>query len=426
MAVVARAPGDNADKSQYSIAQYDDGYDTASWSSNRVPSAELNLQDYTVKVLSSGRSSYPKGSVITLPGGSKFIKSTAYNTSTTELVVAGAHEINRYSEVPGYSRGNARVYDSGRYAGALLGNYGIISNSIPTDMRNEAVTKALNKLADQKVNLGENFATFGQTVRLFSSKAGLLAAALKAAKNKDAWRKYLRKSARDLSRRGSLETAAQEYLAYIYGLRPLMQDVYNARETVRALESKTLLLKGVGRAIRSTGASQTSFATLATGALSSRLGGSGTRRVKCTLWARPDPNFQGLRALNQLGLSNPLGLAWDLIPWSFCVDWLLPVGPVLYALSARMGLIFVDGSISCRASEDLIFEYRVNSANFGSARSRYDPDQVGQCIVSRNYEGYSRQTITSWPLPGLWIDADPLRGDRPFKALALLIAGLKR
>jgi hypothetical protein len=48
--------------------------------------------------------------------------------------------------------------------------------------------------------------------------------------------------------------------------------------------------------------------------------------------------------LAQTGFTNPVNLAWELLPFSFVVDWFLPIGPYLEALSAFDGLTLLDGS----------------------------------------------------------------------------------
>ena len=143
--------------------------------------------------------------------------------------------------------------------------------------------------------------------------------------------------------------------------------------------------------------------------------------MNCHLWARLDPEWQGARAFNQLGLLNPVSLAWELVPWSFVVDWVLPIGSVLSALSAPAGLIFIDGSLSARTSA----EGPYTQVCFWPGYSNDSWNAVNQHATgSCHYEGYVRQHLTDWPLPGFWIDSDPLRGDRIFKALALAIANL--
>lgn len=218
---------------------------------------------------------------------------------------------------------------------------------------------------------------------------------------------------------------AREYLTYVYGLKPLMQDVYGLSELMKSQSKPPLLLKAVGKAARSE-----SGGTVGTNVTGSRTIGfveaqKETQKVKCTLWARLDENSNGLRTLNQLGLANPISLAWDLMSYSFVVDWFVPVGPVLSALSARFGLKFVDGSISTRTSATQVYDFQLNMSN-ATANALNEGFRLQRGRYPIQFEGFNRSVLTDFPIPGLWFSEDPFRGDRSLKALALGILALKR
>jgi hypothetical protein len=42
-------------------------------------------------------------------------------------------------------------------------------------------------------------------------------------------------------------------------------------------------------------------------------------------------------SLSALGITNPLLIAWEVVPYSFVVDWVLPVGTWLESLDALLG-----------------------------------------------------------------------------------------
>jgi hypothetical protein len=46
----------------------------------------------------------------------------------------------------------------------------------------------------------------------------------------------------------------------------------------------------------------------------------------------------------QTGFSNPINLAWEVLPFSFVADWFLPIGSYLETLTAFQGLTFLSGS----------------------------------------------------------------------------------
>lgn len=359
------------------------------------------------------RPTYEKGTLVKLPSGFQFRNSTSYSHESWEM--GPSHPAT--SE----SRWNGRHYvceDSGIDSFLFLHSRPVLKGSgIPDSMRNEAITKALNDIGNQKVNVGENLGTAHQTVRLFAGKAGFLAGALLAAKEKELWKQFLDKSARDLGRRGIPEFAAQQYIEYVYGLRPLVQDVFNGYELTKEGFKDPILISGNGHSAREYTKDETPGPASGSATLS-RVNWRSSVKVKCRLTATPKDDWLFLRHLNQLGLLNPASLAWELVPWSFLVDWLLPIGPVLAAYSAPAGLDFIDGYISARTRENHIGEYHCTFV--GNPESGFE--RPAQFPIS--YEGYHREKITRWPRPGLWVDQSPIRGDRSIKAAALAILNL--
>ncbi len=360
------------------------------------------------------RPSYLYGAKSKLPGGSTWITPTAYSHYSRTMTPASIEATAGYRDS---SKRLITVSDTGRDLTALTGQWVSVLSTIPQDARNEAVTKALNAIADQKINVGENLATFRTTLGMFTSRAAKLNSMLKSGLREKSLRPYFRRTGRSVRRnQGTLNNAASLYLEYTYGLKPLMDDVYTAYKLLQDEGVKALLLTGEG-----TGSRQQSGkpdVKLTTGyAHAIRKSATARTKVRCKLYARIDPNHQGLRALNQFGLLNPLGLAWDLVPFSFVLDWFIPVGPVLYALSAPAGLSFVGGTIAGRRTEVHTFQY-----------SCFDPaaklDFNSPAFPTVTVEDYVRNNLASWPLPGLWVSPNPFSADRPLKALALSIASL--
>lgn len=55
------------------------------------------------------------------------------------------------------------------------------------------------------------------------------------------------------------------------------------------------------------------------------------------------PQNAALASLSKLGLANPAEVVWELVPFSFVLDWFLPVGDWLSTLDAAVGYEFLDG-----------------------------------------------------------------------------------
>jgi hypothetical protein len=292
-----------------------------------------------------------------------------------------------------------------------------------TNLRNAAQVKALNSISDQKAGIGEDLATFAQTVELFRGNATSLYDILKAFKEDRLMRNLRRLSYKDILALGSRKTA-NRYLEYVYGWKPLVSDVYGVYQLLKEYGNgnKPIILHGHGSVKQSdTKFYQYKFAGWQAGNHWYTRTTNETVKSKCDLYARIDSSVAPLRALNQLGLLNPTSIAWEIVPWSFVVDWLIPIGPWLNSLSAKVGLNFVSGTSSERISRTHEGEWHTvplsNSSNILEDRP------LPFTVID---ELYNRQALTSWPTPLPYVNLTPLSGDRPFKALALLIANLKR
>lgn len=362
------------------------------------------------------------GQWITLPGGGKFRLPTPYVRRVCKLLVGGGQNTRLAPDV--YYTTNGGGYRADLLLNAdcpvmdtQIPGFGKLFDfpSPPTDMVNEAHTKALLDIADQKAGIGEDLATFRQTIGLLKSPCSALLGGLSFVKGQKSFRELLGLSRRDLQRRGPLTPAAEKYLEFVYGWKPLMQDIYGVIQLMKEQGNKSLLLTGTGVSRFQYAVPQTTSSDWSANN-ETVLGPLNQHAVmKCKLWSRIDPNHTGLRALNQLGLVNPASLAWELVSWSFVVDWFVPIGSVLQALSAPAGLIFVSGTDNFKVQ--LTGPYVHWYTYLGKSGT-----PAGGTVLHLSYR---RNPLTDWPLPGFWFSSNPFSGDRSLKALALSIAKLK-
>lgn len=401
------------------------------WWRVRTPSNSSSNKSGSSPLGEETKSPLQKGVWVQFPFGAKFRKATGYTRSRL-IMAPGASDHSTYSSLYRYvysstPGGNIGNWRTANWSFRLNPDFAIPSingaPAIETYERNEAVTKALNEIADGKAQLGEGLATLGQTVRLFKNPVDGLIKGIRKIYNDRDLRPYLLKSYRDMLRAGVSKTVANRYLEYVYGIVPLMQDIYGVSELAKSQLPLGQFLHGKGQAKRELSSGDMEYSNVSAAQMEFYRNIKGNSVSRCHLWATLDPNYSGTRALNQLGLLNPVSVIWELVPYSFLIDWALPIGPVLSALTAPAGLNYVNGSISRRVTANWLWEAggRPSGQPYGGSLAN------AQC----RYEGYRRDVITSWPRPGLWFDSDPLRlasdkSDRVFKALALAIAGLPK
>lgn len=149
--------------------------------------------------------------------------------------------------------------------------------------------------------------------------------------------------------RSAAKNVSATWLEYHFGWEPLVKDIYNA---IDVLQNPYQPVRVVGRAK----ASRTTD-------------DSGTRnrwyvdtqstfgwRISADL-SVSNPN---LYRANQLGLVNPASIAWELVPFSFVVDWFLPVGAFLDSYTAFMGLSIANGMSTVFERTKLRYTYQYN------------------------------------------------------------------
>jgi hypothetical protein len=109
-----------------------------------------------------------------------------------------------------------------------------------------------------------------------------------------------------------------------------------------------------------------------------------------------------------MGLENPLAVAWEVVPFSFVLDWWIPVGNILQAYSDARGLSFGSGYTSHRtsASVDTHYEYH------GGGESHVQSSR-------RVWFGHDRVALNDFAIPGPYQKQNWFNMEKGLTALAL-------
>lgn len=119
--------------------------------------------------------------------------------------------------------------------------------------------------------------------------------------------------------------ASSLWLETHFGWTPMIGDIYNAVDVIQRPFPKARDVKG-----RSTTRLTTKYSGIYSGTATTKLRGMYYGKVEVT-----NPN---LLLANQLGLVNPLSVAWELVPFSFVVDWFVNVSQILSSVTDLLGL----------------------------------------------------------------------------------------
>jgi len=284
-------------------------------------------------------------------------------------------------------------------------------------LNERAVTRLLLESKDQKANLAQTFAERGQTARLLVStikrvdsaikslKKGNLAGAASALGIKvsaSRQRRYSKSWKEDQAK-----AIANTWLELQYGWIPLLKDVVGAAE---------LLAQHVIREVRTRvvkSASQTMWVDgiAPSGAAPFKLSRKVRRKVTVkyvAYWSTSPVNH----SLAQVGITNPLLIAWELLPWSFVYDWFVPIGNYISTLDSTFGLAFEKG---CKT----VYEQIIVTGHTLSGRVPYTGQGTGT-LLSVDVSGaeyrdevvnITRTTLNEWP------SSVPPSFKNPFSAL---------
>lgn len=308
----------------------------------------------------------------------------------------------------------------------LYGNAPTVGSGYLTDrLDREARLELLLKLKDSKANLVQSLAERkqlqtmigGVTMKIAETlhhlrRGNLLGAAstLGLTVGKRAAQRY-RKKHRGIKTRDDLDRVLSSGILTVqYGIRPLLSDVRGAAETffqkrLRDIDETTLK-------VRKNGSAEDHWSRFdAPGTVSKR-----STSVQATVkygvtYAMGD---EIIHTLAQIGISNPFLVAWELLPWSFVIDWFIPIGKYLEACDATNGLSFVDGYKSVK----LVYR-EIDSQNTAYANS-YGGHTTGAIKASFTQESFSRIAINGFPEVPFPSFRNPFSWEHALNGIALL------
>jgi len=299
----------------------------------------------TVVVGRRFKSATQRGSLLKLPDGTLFRKATAYRRCIIRLTSGGSAIWHTTSGGYRYMY----VADDSRHAsGVTLSNQsgfnlttGLVS--VNSNIVNRAVAEALNKVRNNRIELGTSLAEAGRTIDHLAGLCARLVRLYSAFRSRAGFARTFQEFMS--ASRGSSRTAraaSKAWLEYKYAITPLMSDIRSVMDIAQKGLSRDTLLFNVQRTVTGPLAPD-GFIMTSSERPNSTISGRMEESAKVTFWGRiMDPR---LTMYTALGLDNPWAIAWEIVPFSFVIDWLLPIGDWLRSITATLGVTYVDGHI---------------------------------------------------------------------------------
>jgi len=242
------------------------------------------------------------------------------------------------------------------------------------------------------VSLAEMHKTIDMIVNVASTLRNLRRALIRNASPSDIYQILGGKVKKATTKSKSLDPITNRWLEYRYGWTPLVMELQGA---LKALDkSRNIKLRGTarGKAIKSF-TSETSLSNRPLFNASPAFGNvdllfTQHERVECRSYVlfEVSKDFQTAR---DFGFTEvPLAM-WELVPFSFVVDWFIPIGDWLEAVTPKLGVTILAEGITTRRSTQL--QRRVTAWHKVIAGLySFDVDGTDGLIDSRDYQTFVR------------------------------------
>lgn len=204
------------------------------------------------------------------------------------------------------------------------------------DVHNRCYAKYIEQARGVSSQLGATAAEWSQSERMIAQRAGQMTKAFRALRRGLPFEFFkelgmLHRMPRRLPRRSDPKKAGDLWLEWHFGWVPLVGDIH---DSVQVLQKPIPDLIKVKARARSGPLFWDTSSQTATRIRTNYLYGEYREQIG----ARVRVSNPNMLLANSLGLVNPVGVLWEVVPFSFVVDWFIPVAQFIDAWTDTLGL----------------------------------------------------------------------------------------
>jgi hypothetical protein len=179
-------------------------------------------------------------------------------------------------------------------------------------------------------------------------------------------------------------SVAASELVYSYGVAPLLSDTFDVVEALRLRLTHPVFRRYYTKCEAATYGKEEG--TPSSSGYTGRWSAKKSQRVNAYVEFDLEK-----AALVNYGWQNPASLVWEVIPYSFVVDWMIPVGDYLASLDALRAVSTAKVSVTEKFKYGHAYRsyYKISGTPYYSMNG------------TRNYNSHKRTIYNSIPLPAL-------------------------
>lgn len=295
----------------------------------------------------------------------------------------------------------------------------VYNRAVALNLKNRAVSECRQKAAQVKLDLSEALVGLPESVIMVAQRTKQVLNAYLALRRGN-WKgalAWLGLSPSRWHKTLGQKSMQQAWLELQYGWLPLLGDIWSGIKL-----SNELLSGGTKTHAYAKRQLETDLWTygLTSGGPSIWL------NPQITTWGRTSVDVRynfgvsnaNIAFLNSLGVLNPFYTVWVAVPFSFVVDWFLPVGDWLQSISSTLGLQFIDGYITQRS-----WGYaEVSSSGVNLPNKKVE---FGNTVATAGLCRITRDALTVWPWPVPYLRFPFSSDKRIANAIALISTSRK-
>lgn len=320
---------------------------------------------------------------------------TSFGPHFEETIVTGLSDWNWIGSTTDYGC----PYPSGRYRKHIFERvkwFPFLDPSLELTYPDWSLPLRL-RIKDEAVNIGATLAEYRQSVSMFGTGARAIV---------DAWKTF--RGTLKGNRKGlTMCDIAASHLIYDYGIAPLVEDVFSSVEILRLRLERPIYRRFHVKQKASTVRGSRNLSIGSNGTVDTDDSVKGSQYV--TAYVEFDPRWA-----TEIIFGNPAELIWEVIPFSFVVDWMIPIGDWLISLDALSAVKDMRVAVSRKA------EYKTTGAAYTTSpvNSIQKPFTTSGSITKRTWERNVYTTVPLPPLPRPSLDGSVVR---LLNAISLLV-----
>lgn len=277
-----------------------------------------------------------------------------------------------------------------------------------------ALNRFHEKLTGELVHLGQVIAERAQTIGLLGDAVKRLAQFLLSFRVKGIFR-----TLKNLCKSVNAKNVANDYLAFQFGVLPLISDVKGSAEAVAHFVVDNInqpFVRIASEAEKSEEETKIVYHNSKPYVFTTRV------TVKIRYVCEYELDNVVTREMSKLGVFNPAEIIWELVPWSFVVDWVLPIGNYLRHLTNDTGLVFKRGSRTTTVTEQIVSKLAYTEKDPRTIPKYWDSENWNSWDISQTKTSKTKtRTILSTPPKVAFPNfKNPLSNTHVFESLALL------